>query len=179
MAYRKYKSVTRVDSRSGKTHAWWVRVAFQGQMHSKMFSDSLHGGRRKALDAAVKWRNKTERELGKPRTERTVIALSPRNRTGVPGIRRTLKPMTRDGRKKGPVYEVVWQAAPGELHRTCVSITKHGEAQAFRLAYRLRKAKEREMYGSELPIPRQSRRKVLSKLAAARRDKSSRKAARH
>jgi hypothetical protein len=112
------------------------------------------------LKAAIAWRNEKEQELGKPRTERIVTLMSPRNRTGVIGVRRTTKAMTRDGKKQGPVYEVTWQPTPNEIRRTSFSITKYGEREAFRRACAFRKAKEREMFGAELPPLKQTHRRV-------------------
>ena len=127
-----------------------------GEMNQKFFSDYAHGGKRAALKAAVLWRNKTEKKLGKPRTERTVAMPGSRNKSGVVGIRRTMKAMTRDGLKKGPVYEVWWFPKPGVIRKTSVSILKYGQHEAFRRAIALRKAGELEMYGAEiLPIRKQ------------------------
>lgn len=150
MATSGYKSISRVDHKKKHAYGWFVRIAFQGEMQQKFFSDAAEGGRRAALKAAVVWRNKTEKKLGKPRTERKVATPSSRNRSGFVGIRRTMKAMTRDGLKKGPVYEVWWFPKPGLIRKTSVSIYKYGQREAFRRAYSLRKAGEREMYGTEL-----------------------------
>ena len=152
MATSGYKSISRVDHKAKHAYGWFVRVAFQGEMHQRFFSDVAHKGRRASLKAAIVWRNRTERKLGKPRTERKVAILSPRNRSGVVGVRRTAKAMTRDGSKMGPVYEVCWFPKPGVVRRTSFSILKYGEREAFRRACALRKKGEKEMYGAELPV---------------------------
>jgi hypothetical protein len=159
MATRSYKSISRIDHAKKNMHGWYVRVAFKGQIHSRFFSDATHHGKRKALLAARTWRDDTERALGKPRTERSVTGLSARNRTGVIGVRRTTKARTRDGRKVSPVYEVTWRPASGQMRRTTFSIRKYGQAEAFRRACALRKEKEWEMYGAELPPLKSSRRR--------------------
>jgi hypothetical protein len=151
MTTRRYKSISRIDHPKKNTHGWYVRVAFKGEIHSRFFSDSSHRGKRQALQAARSWRDEQERALGKPRTERSVTGLSPRNRTGVIGVRRTTKARTRDGRKVSPVYEVTWRPTSGQLRRTTFSIRKYGQAEAFRRACAFRKEKEQEMYGAELP----------------------------
>ncbi|MCI0416354.1 AP2 domain-containing protein [bacterium] len=150
MATSGYKSISRVDHEKKHAYGWFVRVAYRSKMYQKFFSDLAEGGKRKALKAAIKWRDKTERKLGKPRTERKVAMPSSRNTSGVVGIRETTKAMTRDGRKKGPVYEVWWFPKPGEIRKTSVSIYKYGQREAFRRAQALRKAGEKIMYGSEL-----------------------------
>ncbi|PWT93773.1 MAG: hypothetical protein C5B54_01335, partial [Acidobacteria bacterium] len=151
MATSGFKSISRVDHEAKHSYGWFVRVAFRGKIHQRFFSDLAHKSRRKALKAAIKWRNKTERKLGKPRSERTVPLITPNSTTGVRGVRLTTKAMTRDGRKLGPVYEVNWSPKPGVVRRTSFSITKYGEREAFGRAYALRKRVEREMYGVELP----------------------------
>jgi hypothetical protein len=164
MATSGYKSISRVDHEKKHAYGWFVRIAYLGKMHQKFFSDAAQGGKRAALKAAIAWRNKTEKKLGKPRTERKVAMPSSRNRSGVVGIRETTKAMTRDGRKKGPVYEVWWFPEPGVIRKTSVSIYKYGQREAFRRALALRKAGEREMYGSVLsPIKKRKRKKSSKK----------------
>jgi hypothetical protein len=166
------KSISRIDHPPKNTHGGYVRVAFKGEIHSRFFSDSPHQGKRPALKAARAWRDETERAVGKPHTPRTVRAVSPRNRTGVIGVRRTTKARTRDGSKVSPVYEVTWQAAPGQVRRTTFSIRKYGQAEAFRRACAFRKEKEQEVYGAALPplkaqrrrSPRVARRKTQTEI---------------
>ena len=50
----------------------------------------------------------------------------------------------------GPVYEVTWAPRPGKVSRTTVSVNKHGEDGAFLLALKIRRDKERELYGDVL-----------------------------
>ncbi len=135
-----HKGISRIDSEANKTHGWYVRVQYLGTTHAKFFSDSAHGGEQKALQKAVKHRNSIERELGKPRTDRTVTAVSSRNTSGVQGVKRVAK-------AGGYAYEVTWSPAPGQVHRTTVSIKKYGEDEAFKRACRIRQQKEREFYG--------------------------------
>jgi len=157
MATSGYKSISRVDHEKKHANGWLVRIAFMGERHQKFFSDKPLGGKRAALKAAIAWRDKTEKKLGKPRTERKVALATSRNKSGVVGIRRTTKAMTRDGLKKGPIYEVWWFPKPGMIRKTSVSILKYGQREAFRRAISLRKAGELEMYGGEiLPIKKQA-----------------------
>jgi len=158
MSTQSRKSISRIDHPTKNTHGWYVRVAFRGDLHARFFSDRPYRGKRPALKAARAWRDETERALGKPHTRRTVRTVSPRNRTGVIGVRRTTKARTRDGSKVSPVYEVTWQAAPGQVRRTTFSIRKYGQAEAFRRARAFRKEKEQEMYGAALP-PLKARRR--------------------
>jgi len=50
----RYPYITRLDNASA--HGWWVRI-YRGGGAQKLFSDGVHGGREKALKAAIKWRD--------------------------------------------------------------------------------------------------------------------------
>jgi hypothetical protein len=152
MAKSGHKGISRIDQPERKTHGWYVRVRFNGQQRSKFFSDDGNGGREESLQKAVNYRNVAERELGKPRTDRLVIANNPRNRSGIMGIQRKTKVVkTPTGeRKVKNVYEVSWNPEPGRLCRTWVSIDEYGEEAALRKACAIRREKEREMFGSEV-----------------------------
>lgn len=151
MADSGYKSISRIDDPVKKTHGWYVRVFFKGQMTSKFFSDARYGEAEIGLAEAIRYRDELEQKLGKPRSERTVVRLSPRNQSGVIGVRRRRKSSGKKGRKEGyDVFEVTWSPEPGRMKRTSVSIEKYGEEEAFRMACEIRKQKEREIYGREI-----------------------------
>ncbi|MDF2440908.1 MAG: hypothetical protein JWN98_1892, partial [Abditibacteriota bacterium] len=135
-----HKGISRIDSFKNNTHGWYVRVQYRGETHSRFFSDSAHGGEQKGLTKAIRERNRLERELGKPRTDRTVAVGVGRNNSGVQGIKRVPKGL-------GYAYEVTWSPSPGVVQRTSVSIQKHGEEEAFRRAMRIRQSKERKHFG--------------------------------
>lgn len=161
-----HKGISRIDQPSKNTHGWYVRVRFNGTQRVKFFSDNAHGGRDNALQEAVKFRNRAEQELGKPRTDRLVIARNPRNRSGIMGIRRKTKVVKTDEGERvvSNVYEVTWNPEPGRLCRTWVSIDKLGEKAALKEACRIRREKEREMFGS---VVKASWAQSLSKLLDA------------
>lgn len=150
MAKSGHKNISRIDQPLRNTHGWYVRVSFNGARRVKFFSDASHGGREEALKQAVVFRNDSEKELGKPRTDRLVIARNPRNRSGITGVQRKTKVVkTEKGeRLTRNVYEVTWNPEPGRLARTWVSIDEYGEEAAFRRACAIRREKEREMYGT-------------------------------
>lgn len=128
----KHKDVARIDQESKRTHGWYVRVRFYGKTHSKFFSDKKNGGRYSSLLAALAWRDKTERDLGKVRTDKHVVTVS-NTSTGVVGVRLNDK-LHR--------YEVSWVNSEGRQGKTSVSILKHGKKKAFEIACETRKSKE-------------------------------------
>lgn len=130
----KHKDIARVDQASKRTYGWYVRVRFNGKIHAKLFSDLRHGGRAASLLAAIAWRDSTEREIGKPRTNRNIVTRSNTN-AGVVGVRQNEK-LNR--------YEVSWVTPQGKHGKTTVSILKHGKEKAFKIACERRKEKEAE-----------------------------------
>ncbi len=131
---KKHKDIARIDQESKRTHGWYVRVRFQGKIHSKFFSDKKCGGKHSALLAAIVWRNETETNLGKIRTDKHFVTVSNTN-TGVIGVRHNEK-LNR--------YEVSWVDADGKQGKTTISIAKHGQKPAFEKACQIRKEKEAE-----------------------------------
>jgi hypothetical protein len=147
---RRHKSISRVDHEPKRMHGWLVRVHFRGERRSKFFGDKAYGGNDAAFAAAIAFRDTAEQQLGKPRTDRVVVGLSPRSTTGVQGVHRITKTQQTSGGGISiqPVYEVTWSPAPGVIKRTSVGITKHGEAEALRRAIAIRQQKEAEVYSA-------------------------------
>lgn len=154
MANTGYKGISRIDQPSRNTFGWYVRVMFNKKTRCKFFSDKAHGSRKKALEAAIEYRNKAEKELGRPRTDRLVSSRSKRNKSGVMGVnikKQVIK--TPNGQKEVAKYYIVnWSPWPGKTCRKFVSIEKYGEKGALLKACAIRRAKEREMYGTEVKL---------------------------
>lgn len=130
----KHKDIARIDQPSKRTHGWYVRVRFKGKTRSKLFSDKKCGGQNSALLSAVAWRDKTERRVGKTRTNKHMVTVTNSN-TGVVGVRLNEK-LNR--------YEVSWVTHQGKQGKTTVSIRKHGKKAAFKTACSIRQMKEAE-----------------------------------
>jgi hypothetical protein len=129
----KHKDIARIDQESKRTHGWYVRVRFLGKTHSKFFSDRKSGGRYSSLLSAISWRDKTEKKLGKVRTNKHMVTVS-NSGTGVVGVRLNDK-LNR--------YEVSWVTHLGKQGKTSVSIAKHGKKAAFTRACEIRSEKEK------------------------------------
>jgi len=130
----KHKDIARIDQVSKKTYGWYARVRFNGIIHAKLFSDLKHGGRAASLIAAIAWRDATEKEIGKPRTDRSIVSASRKN-AGVVGVRLN---------EKLNKYEVSWVTSQGKQGKTSVSILKYGKEKAFQIACERRREKEEE-----------------------------------
>lgn len=145
------KSIARIDQErrykttKGKwstkaTHGWYVQVTWNRKTHTRFFSDSTFGGSRKALRAAMDWRDATEAKIGKPQVAGTVVhpAVFGRKTNG-PGLCRTVK----DG---GPVFQVFWIDDRGKHGRTSVSIRKWGVQKAKQRAMEIQERLRRQFY---------------------------------
>jgi len=127
------KSISRIDSTNNRTHGWNVRIHFEGSTKRKLFSDSKHGGADTAMEAAIKWRDATEKKLGKIRTERKVFT-SPQTDTGVVGV------SFYEGESK---YVVTWVSPDGSQSKTSIGIQRIGKDAAFVKACSLRLEKDK------------------------------------
>lgn len=147
-----YKGISRIDSFKSRTFGWYVRVFFGGEKRVKFFSDGRYGNAEKALQKALQFRNQAEKQLGKPRTDRVVVTKTNNNTTGIIGLhRKKEKFVTKSGEVRyRNMYEITWCPEPNKMARTRVSIDKYGEEAALLKAYRIRRAKERLVYGKAL-----------------------------
>lgn len=143
------KSVSRIETL--KHSSWYVRIFYQGAYVRKTFSDNVYGGKDNALVEAVAWRDEMEKQMGKPRTDRSVRKknLAEDEYAGI--HRRQLKAKNREGKEYDrDVYEITWSPTPGKVSRTTVSVTKHGEEKALEMAKEIRREKEREVFGKAI-----------------------------
>ncbi len=138
VVFEKHKDIARIDQEEKRTHGWYVRVRFYGKTYSKFFSDRKCGGRYSSLLSALAWRDKTEADLGKIRTDKHIVTVS-NSKTGVVGVRLNSK-LNR--------YEVSWVTPDGKQGKTSVSIRKHGKEKSFALACEIRLKKEAERLAS-------------------------------
>jgi hypothetical protein len=65
-----HKNITRVDHEECRMYGYLVRVMWKGEMYQKWFADGVYGDR--VAQEAIDWRDKIERQIGKPRTERQI-----------------------------------------------------------------------------------------------------------
>ncbi len=91
----------------GITRGWQVRITRRGIAISEFFSDRKYGGKAGALSEAIHWRDGKLRVLRPiPRSEIARRKID-RNTSGIPGVRRRIKPQKRGDQ----VWEyVVWTA---------------------------------------------------------------------
>lgn len=70
MAKANMKGISRIDQDERRTHGWYVRVRLRsGRYASKLFSDKMHGSKKKALDAAAAYRDAMTPEAEAPKAK--------------------------------------------------------------------------------------------------------------
>lgn len=142
MSLKKHKYITRIDANN--THGYQVRICYQSSniTHSKMFSDNPYGGKRKALKAAIQFRDQIAKDLdiehllSIPHASRKQI---PRrsyktNSSGIIGVN-----FIRDYKDNYENYYYAVKYQENKKQRSiCFSIKRYGEKEAFKLACKIR-----------------------------------------
>ncbi|KAF0181837.1 MAG: pathoproteinis-related transcriptional factor and ERF protein [Alphaproteobacteria bacterium] len=131
---RRNLHICRVEDHGRGGDYWIVRLIRRGKTTSRMFSDSVHGGKRKSLVAARAWRDETLDPVAcDAREAHRRIVVRRNTKSGVPGVAR-YAPKT--GRH--PYWTAFWDE-PGAGRRAKKFSTRiHGERGARALAVEAR-----------------------------------------
>ena len=136
------RNISRIEtsSRSGKVYGGWeVRMQRRGERIEKFFSDLNHGGKRAALQAAKTYRDEVDLQYRKYTVKELSERPSLRNRSGVVGVRLHQQ---KDRRGEFEYYYWYWVAqwtdGHGRRRTRSFSIHRHGDEEAYRLAYEVR-----------------------------------------
>jgi hypothetical protein len=129
------RNITRVDHEASRTHAWRVTVQRHNDIAVKTFSDTIYGGKRKALKAAEAYRDELLRRYSPYAHAIWVRTRLRRNNTsGIPGVGRYAQ---LNNPKTGSV-RVFWLASwvneQGDGRKRKFAVSYYGERQAKRLA---------------------------------------------
>ena len=133
------RNILRVD-RATISGGYLVRVTRRRKLSTKLFCDKEYGGKRKALLAAKKYRDKLEKTLKSYSAKE--LARKPRanNTSGIAGVRLALERDTRW--ESEPEYEywvAQWSPEKGVRRTRRFSVDKYGYDEAYRLAVKARK----------------------------------------
>jgi len=137
--------ITRIDQPSHRTHGFFVRASWQGQIFSGFFSDKKYGGREQALVVAQAFYLELRKKLGLPgHRDRRWWAETVRRRgkSGIQGISRMINRRVKPWRK---YWVAKWSPELGIVRKKQFSIRIYGEEKAKQLAIRARRAGVRSM----------------------------------
>lgn len=124
------KNIKRIDST--KTHGWQVHVRRGGVLKTKLFSDKVFKGKRKALDAAKTHRDELLEEMAKLAKPLWKIKRTPRTNTGKLGV--SLTEYTNKSGKKRQVITVTAREKLGKAVNRKFSVDKLGYEKAVKKA---------------------------------------------
>jgi len=136
------QGIQRKDDPRRRTHGWLVFVRRKGKIHTRLFSDGVHGGRESALERARNYRDRyTQVYSGFTRAEHCAIRRS-NNSSGIAGVCRS-KTTYYNSLRNRYVTEEHWIARiPTELGKVRYrkfSVARHGENGARILAVEARR----------------------------------------
>lgn len=138
------RNITRIDT--GATHGYQLRFQRRGKVVDKFYSDSIHGGKNKALAAAKKHRDQLEKD--NPRYSRKEMAqkVSSKNTSGVVGVRLAEeKSVVGEWEYTYYFWVAQWSPKPGVRKTKRFSVNKYGDEKAYKMAVAARKKGVREM----------------------------------
>ncbi|MEZ6128872.1 MAG: AP2 domain-containing protein [Planctomycetaceae bacterium] len=132
------RNITRIEA---SATGYEVRIMRRGQRYNKFFSDSLCGGKRKALQAAREFRDQLIEDLADQVISRKERAqkLKVNNYSGVAGVRYVEETECHGDRVYTYGYwEAAWCPKPGERRKRRFSVKKYGNDEAMKRALKAR-----------------------------------------
>lgn len=131
----RYRNITRVDNERTRTHAWQLRLQRKGQAVSKCFSDGVYGGKRKALKAAIEYRESWLAEHSNVEYQLWVrTRLRKNNTSGIPGVARYEALDNPNTGRRVVFWLASWIDEHGASRKRKFHVSCYGERQAKRLA---------------------------------------------
>jgi hypothetical protein len=121
-------------------NSWLVTIQRRGRVYHRHFSDRVHGGKRKALEAAKAYRHRLASKLP-PLSRQEVCAIKKKNnRSGISGVMRVdVLEKKRDKLYRRVYWDAQWPIGNGKARHKKFSVNKYGERGAFLLAVKARR----------------------------------------
>ncbi len=128
--------IHRIDSDIKRMHSWRVQVQGKSKIVFRHFSDRMHGGKRKALQAAIVYRDALLEQMHDTRYALWRRQRKRRNNTsGIVGVGRYIAREMVGGEEVARInWQAFWDGADGKRHSRKFSVKKYGETRAKALA---------------------------------------------
>ena len=129
------RNITRIDHKASHTYAWRTTLQRWNGITVKTFSDSVHHGKRKALKAALAYRNRLLLQHSSFKHHVWVrTRLRKSNTSGIPGVGRyDVVANSKTGRRQ-VFWLAFWVDERGVRRQRKFFISSYGERRAKRLA---------------------------------------------
>jgi hypothetical protein len=145
---RPQRYIRRIDNERTYTHSWHVSIRCRGQIITRHFSDNVCGGKRKALKAAIAFRDATLTQFRGTDYALWLRRERSNNTSGIVGVGRYVnRSETTDQTIEYPYWQAFWRDLEGKRHSRTFSVLQHGERKARKLAIVARRAAIEEMLG--------------------------------
>lgn len=141
--------VSRVDRAASGAYGWKARIRREGELRTKWFSDSKHGGPQGARRAARAQYEAWAAEM--PPAQTTHREPGQRNVTGVAGVAEGMAGYRADG-SPNPAYVASWREG-GKSKVIRFSWAVYGKRRALRLAAKARELKSKDRAWLESLVP--------------------------
>ena len=131
----RYRNITRRDEDANRTHGWLVTLQRWNEISNKMFSDSVYGGKRKSLKAAVAYRDEVLAE--NPSYEHQLWVrnrIRKNNKSRIPGVGRYERPVNPNTGHQQVYWVASWVDEYGVGRSRKFSVSIYGESHAEQLA---------------------------------------------
>jgi hypothetical protein len=129
------RNIIRIDNESHRTHGWRVTLQRRCKIVGKTFSDGVHGGKRKALKAAIEYLDTLLSENSSLEYQIWVhTRLRKDNTSGIPGVGRYEAIDNPKTGRRVVFWRACWADEDGIRHQRKFSVYRYGEDQAKLLA---------------------------------------------
>jgi len=129
------RNIIRIDHEASRTHAWRVTFQRHNDIVVKTFSDSINGGKRKALKAAEEYRDELLRRYSPYAHAIWVRTRLRRNNTsGIPGVARYEERVKPNMSYTRVFWLASWVNEQGDSRKRRFMVSHYGERHAKRLA---------------------------------------------
>jgi hypothetical protein len=129
------RNITRIDHEASSTYAWRATLQRWNGITVKTFSDSVHNGKRKALKAAIEYRNALLLQHSPFKHQVWLRTRLRRNNTsGIPGVARYEVVANQKTGRLQVFWLAYWVNEHGTRRQRKFFISSYGEQQAKRLA---------------------------------------------
>jgi hypothetical protein len=128
-------NIRRIDNKTNRTFAWLVCVQRNNHIVTKMFTDTVYGGKRKALQATICYRDQLLAEVSSFEHQLWLRTILRRNNTsGIPGVSRHDKIVNPNTGSRRVFWLASWINEHGATRQRKFSVMLYGELQAKQLA---------------------------------------------
>jgi len=141
----KARGICRIDQPAKHNYGYFARLQRDGKIYSAFFADKAHGGRKKALAAAIAYHQNMLEIFGPPMQKRRRWWAEIRRRKGSSGVVGVQLSVVRRGGKARKYWTATWSPKPYSPVRKMFSINRHGFRKARQMAVRARRAGLRSM----------------------------------